>query len=163
MTTKLTPAQVVCNYLKDEFGSTFRAYFIGDPIQIPEVKLPCMIIEPVDETSALLATGLDDVTQNLRIRVVVNKKDDYQRAVTNEVLWLERLQLMVSGRDENTNEYLENTVIGVLRKFLTLGGRFWSSNLTVRYTQQPRPSQMITEEAVISLTLRERLVISDRH
>jgi hypothetical protein len=162
MSIKATPATVVRDYLKNAFGSRFRAYYLGDPIQIPEIALPCMIIEPVEETPQLLATGLDDVSHTLRIRILVNKKQDYQRAVNNQILWSERLQEMVSARDADTNAFLENTVLGVLRKFLTLGGRFWQSEVGVQFTQQPRPNEMVTEEAVITLRLRERIVVSGR-
>lgn len=158
---KKRPTEEIREYLRTQFKTKFKGYYIGDPIQIPQISLPCVVIEPVSENPTQGPTGMDDITEVIRIKVVVNKKDDYGRKAS-DVLWLQRLEDMVSSRDETTNEYLEDTFMGVLRKNLTLGNRFYSSEFTVTYGLQPRPQDMVTEEAEIIVTLKERVAVTGR-
>lgn len=148
--------------LKDALGAgTFREYYIGDPLQIPQSSLPCVIIEKESETVEADATGLDKVETTILVKLVVNKKDDFGR-VSKDVLWRERLESMAAARDKTTKQFKDESVLGVLRKQFTLGNRVLNHNETVEYGLTPRPQDVITEEAHIRITFTELVEVPSR-
>ena len=156
-----TPAQVVRQELKDGLTNLFKEYYIGDPLQIPQQSMPCIVVETLSEDQLEGPTGLDEVTTTLLIKLIVNKKDDFGKK-SNAVLWRQRLEDMVKARDDTTKYYLDKTVMGIVRKKITLGGRFTLNRARIEYGLTPRPQDVITEEAHVTLTLQEFVQVPSR-
>jgi len=153
--------EILKEMLNKHFGDIFKFYYDGDPLFIPQQNLPCIIIETDSETPSSDATGIDKLTTEVTVKLVVNKKDDYGKS-PDTVMWRKRLQKMVSDRDRTTRQYKDKTVFGLLRVNLTLDDRFTSSVPVVKYGVVPRPQDLITEEAHIELSVQETVPVPSR-
>lgn len=158
---KKFPAHVVREKLKDQFGKQFKKYYMGDRLEIPTFNLPCMIIEKEIARPELGATSMDDVTHTIRIKVVMNKRRELNFK-DDELLWRYELEKLIESRDKTTGNYHDETICGVLRKQITLGDRFYNSEMEIRYGIVPRPNEVTTEEGHVILTLKESVLITDR-
>jgi hypothetical protein len=160
MSTRITLSQHLRKILKDAFGDTYKKYFIGDPVQIPQQDLPCIIIEKERSTVNSEATGVDRRRTPLTVKIVVNKKDDISKR-PQELLWRHKLELMMEGIDDTTGDYLNTSILGVIRSNFTLSGRINYNVNEITYGLQPRPQQF-TEEAHLLLTVDETIIVGQR-
>lgn len=158
---KETASQAIRRVLVDALSNKIKAFYIGDPIQIAQQDMPCIIIEQEESSTQRSPTGLDRLKYIIFIRVVTNKKDDFGKSA-DKVLWREWLEELVEARDETTGQYLDESVRGVLRKQYTVGNRFVFNSDVIRYGINPRPQDVITEEAEIELTLEEFVSVPSR-
>lgn len=145
------------------FGSEFKAYYEGDPIMIPDASFPCIIIEEIATNATVQgsATGTDNVGEKIRIKLVFNKQDDFS-ATDDYDLTERRLRRYVQARDAATGYFKKNTLFYALRKNLTLNNSVMDNDIDVNYDLQPRPEKQVTSEAVVTVVIRERVVIPDR-
>lgn len=162
MNELITPSELIRDLLKKQFGSQFKAYFIGDRFNIPVDYMPCIVIEKERTVPTVGATGTDNQVHTIRVKVVVNKRDDFKAKNTDVLLWRHKLEKMIEARDAQTGDYMPTTILGVLRKNLTMNGRFTSSEVTVEYGQTPRSQDLITEEGHIILNLSEMIIVRNR-
>lgn len=147
--------------LKGSFKDTFKAYFFGDPLSIPQNLLPCISVEKNSSENRLGPTGHDQVSTTLTIKVIYNKKDDFGKN-TNESSLHRTMMEIVEGRDPETSDYKDTSVLGLLRRNLTLGGTIVGQVANPEYGLVPRPEDTLTEEAHIVLTLEEIIPINNR-
>jgi len=161
MEYKQTVSQLLKERFRDAFGDIYKGYYIGDPLVIPQMNLPCIIIEADSEGNTAGPTGHDYVNHVVMVKVVANKKDDFGKS-PDIVLWRERLEKLVAGRDKTTGQYSDETVMGVLRKALTLGDRFVKNETSIDYGVNPRPQELLTEECHVTVNLRELVQVPAR-
>lgn len=147
--------------LKNTYGDFFKAYYDGDPIQIPKANLPCIIIEAVEGRTRLAATGQDQLEAALTITVAFDKRDDYG-ADDDKDLTDEKLRRTVEGRDLQTGQFLPNSILGILRSNITLGQTTISNEVDWTYALQPRGEEEVTSEARISMAISERIFVGPR-
>lgn len=143
--------------MKQEFGDVFKSFYDGDPIVIPIASLPAIIVEkPVGQVNQD-ATSTDKLGSELRLKLVLNKADDY--GATDAIALTEKkLRRYVEGIDPDTNTYARGTVMYILRTNINLGGSVLDWQIDINYDLQPRPRQLVTSEAQISLVTQERLI-----
>jgi hypothetical protein len=146
--------------LRETYGDFIRAYYDGDPIQIPKANLPCVIVEVVEGRTRLAATGQDSLESAITITIAFNKLDDYG-ADDDKDLTDEKLRRMVEGRDPETGSFLPNSILGVLRSNITLGQTTISNEVDWTYALQPR-GEDVTSEARISIAVTERIFVGSR-
>ncbi len=158
---KLTATDTIINLLKDNLGQKYHAYFFGDPIAIPQSMLPAIAVVEDNTEYALGATQFDDITHTMTIQVMYNKKDDFGKPA-GEVGVARQIQEDVQGRDAVTGEFLQTSIIGILRKNLTEGDLYIESIPKVNFGTVPRPQDVITAEAHIQITLVESQQVSSR-
>lgn len=151
---------IIRSLLKEAFGSTFNAYYEGDPVLIPKSSLPCIIVENVVTAVDQAATSQDEIGEQLSIKVVLNKADDYGKSDDYDSTE-RKLRRFIQGRDKVTRHFHHSTLLYVLRKNITLKGLALNSRVDISYDLQPRPNQMVTSEANISVVVTQR-VMSDR-
>ncbi len=156
--------ELILEYMKDAYGDQFRAYFEGDPGDIPETLLPCMAVSKTRGTSNPGPTGTQDVTEEILIQVIVNKKADFGAAVAYPKVDMtnRRLRILAEGRDNATAAYLETSICGILSKNITLGQNVLQMTISTDYQLALRGHDMITSEAHVTVGLRERVVIKTR-
>lgn len=156
--------ELILQFLKDAYGDQFHAYFEGDPYDIPQSLLPCIVVTKESGTSNPGPTGTQDVMEQILVQVVVNKKDDFgaAKAYPNIDMTNRRLRQMVEGRDEMTARYLEQSVCGILSTNITLGQNVLQMTMATSYPLTQRAGDMITQEAHIVVTLRERVIVLAR-
>lgn len=158
---KKTVSQEVRDILKENLGNKYKEYYIGDPFQLPQQAMPCLVVELQNETVVVENTAQDRITYTVLIKIVSNKKSDFNR-FSKDVLNHERLQILAAGRDKATNAYLTSSIMGVLRTKFTIGDRFTNNSHTIEYGIASRPQDQSTSEAHITLTLSELVLVGTR-
>jgi hypothetical protein len=161
-------ATQILNDLKTAFGTEFKAYFFGDPFAIPISLLPCIIVDLNEETQALGPTGFDRNSQSISVRVVLNKRDDFG-GDTSMSLTKQRLKNYMSARDATTKQYVEQSVLGVIRQYLTLNAEIENQTGRINYgisdrslfTTSEKQAQL-TSEAELTITTSELVQIDNR-
>lgn len=156
--------------LKEELKGRFKTFYDGDPVAIPPVNLPAIVVATEEDTTDTerAPTGHDRVGEEITIKVVLNKKDDIGRSQDVDSNH-RKLRQWVGARDPETGEYKPNTVKGVLRKNLTLAaqsGQYQrpviSNRMRVRYRLATRPNELISDEAHVTVSTAENVPVSGR-
>lgn len=148
--------------IKANFGGFFKQYYEGDPIEIPKANYPCVIIEKVGSNVSLGATGQDVLVSQYNIRFLLDKSDDFNASDTKD-LTEKKLRELVEARDPQTGLYLENSLLYVLRTNITIGQVNVATDVDIRYDLQPRPNQVVTSEALVSIVTNEKVLLPRRN
>jgi hypothetical protein len=152
---------VIMKMLRDKFGGEYKAYYEGDPNQIPASLLPAIVVQKLTTEYAQGATRTDEVTSAIAIKVLLNKQDDYN-ALPDVDLTERKLKRRIEGRDYTTGQYLPQSIAGMFRVNLTLGDSVIDSTLDVEYFNQSRDNGIRTSEGAIVLIVRETVQVPDR-
>lgn len=159
---KLTVANVILNLFRDNFAEgPFKFFRIGDPISFAESLLPALFISESETAYGFGPTGHDEITHRLTIQVVYNKKDEVGNPKEGASLD-ETMDALIQGRDETSGDFLSNTILGVLRRNITLGSLAINSQSTVRKGVIPRSENLLTAEAHIDIVVTELQSIANR-
>lgn len=157
----------VLELMKDTFGDDFRAYFSGQPAEIPESSLPCIMVSEAEGTVETGATGTDIITESILIVVAFNKKDDI--GANGEVLddlTETKLRRIIKGQKPSASgsfpEYLEKTVMYALRKHITLGQTVVGNAISTDFSINLRGDNLATQEAYVTLTIQRHAGIPVR-
>lgn len=163
VTYKQTIAEKILELLKDAFGNQFKLYRVGDPIIVGQSQLPAIFVVETALQVGQDATGYDGLIHSITIQVVFNKKDEMGRPIEGNTLDT-ILDNYVYGRDPSTDEYSEESVLGVLRKNYTLDNASIQQDAIVRKTLVTRPEEgeTITTEATIEIEVHELQVVNNR-
>lgn len=133
--------QRVLALMRDTFGDTFKEYYDGDPEAIPLFNLPCIIVTQNSDETTEAAMGQDDVEDEITIKVVLNKRDDFNGSKVDPLNMTERkIRDFISLRDETTGEYVRTSVKGAIRSDLLEGVEAVAPTLRVNYGINPRVS-----------------------
>lgn len=157
-----TISEVILDLFRDNFQTgPFKVFREGDPIIFPASMLPALFIsEPVTDYKQG-ATGFDVISHQLLIQLVFNKKDEFgapDGASTMDKL----LDQYIQGRDPVTGDLLPNSVLGVLRRNITLGNLVINQENRVEKYVLPRSEEMLTVEGHVRVTIDEEQAISNR-
>lgn len=155
---------LVLKYLQAAFGSKYKAYFEGDPYDIPVPLLPCIVVAKQSGTTNPGPTGTNDITENIVVKVVMNKKDDFGAAQSypNVDLTERKLRLALEGRDYATAAYLPGSICGILTTNITLGQQVLQMKLATAYMLNQRTQALLTSEGHVQIYLRERVEVLQR-
>lgn len=115
----------------------FKTYYNGDPEVIPAFNLPCVIVTQIKDDTAEGAIGEDDVTDQIRIKLVMDKRDDYTGKIDPLNLTEKRLRDLVGKRTAG-NEYESGTIKKMLREALLDGVTAIAPTMAVEYGVNPR-------------------------
>lgn len=137
-----------------------RPFYFGDPLHVPESLLPTVSVDIETGESPLGPTGHDEQTQRLMIKVLVNKKHDLKKA-PKEVVATRKLIEYVEEIDENTGQYKTNTILGILRKNLTLESTSIGNDISWEYGVVER-EDVLTAEAWITISVSKNIEVSNR-
>lgn len=152
----------IITILKDNLGSAhFKEYYIGDPLDIPQHKLPCVVVEIERSTSEAGPTGMDQWRFFVVIKLVYNKKESFGKE-PNEVAGYRELRYLSQSVDLSNSEVSQSSVAGILRKNFTLGTLIENQVVDIQYGLTPRPQDVITEEAQIRVAIDQLTTVSGR-
>jgi hypothetical protein len=163
-----TASERILANLHDQFPK-FKEFFYGDPFAIPVSQLPCIIVDPGKTHNELGPTGMDRVTQTIDIKVVLNKREDFAGDSAVSITKKKLVQYM-EARDDTTKQYLPQTVMGVVRTFLTLSesepqNLMVNSISDIDYGVSNRSSatyDTLAAEAVCTITTTELVRVDNR-
>ena len=126
--------QAVLNLMRSTFGEEFTTYYDGEPEVIPLFNLPCIIVTQTSDATTEGAQAQDDIEDTITVKVVLNKKDDWDGDKVNPLNMTERkIRNYIGERDKKTGNYLERTVKGALRKDLLEGVEAVAPTMNVEY------------------------------
>lgn len=158
----LDGAQRLKNAIEGKFGKLFNAYFIGSPADIiPDAAMPAIVFQKVRGTVKISATQTDDLTEVVLVHLLVNGKDGFGSPDDDNTV-MRQLQTLVEGRDPNTQDYLPTSIMGVIRTNLTIGETIINHDEEINYDVTPRPNQPTVVEAIITVTIYERVLVANR-
>jgi len=145
---------------------TFKGFYDGDPDPVGKSVLPCISVTETDMAFDVGATQTDRNTHTLLIKIMFNKKDDFGAALSDPQVDLtsRKMRWIVLGRDPTTNNYLPNSVMGVLRPNFTMGNYAIgnSGKVTWGVNEREEVDGVATAEAHIMITVEELMVIPTR-
>jgi hypothetical protein len=157
---------LITELLQNTLGSQITTYYEGAPQEMPaEAAFPICSVYKVSGRNTVGPTTGDDVTEEIMVVIM-----------TNRLIWeggpntidtpMRHLQRLVEGRDPNQpaqyGTYLPNTVLGALRKNLTLGTYTLDSDVAINYDSMPRASAPAIAECDIKVTLNEVVHVPNR-
>lgn len=120
------------------FGSKFKQYYTGDPEVIPTFNLPAIIVTQTKDDTTEGEMGEDDVSDEIRIKLVLNKADDYTGDKIDPLnLTDKKLRDLVGARGDD-GRYLPGTVKGALRNDLLEGVTAVAPSMSIEYGINPR-------------------------
>jgi hypothetical protein len=96
-----------------------KPFYFGDPLFVPASRLPTIAVDIENGESPQGATGHDQQRESLIIKVLVDKRVDLDKE-PGQVVATENLIKYVEELDDTTGQYKDSTVLGILRKNLTL-------------------------------------------
>ena len=140
--------------LEAKLKGDIKAFYIGDPILIPDASMPCISISP-NATATEVADNQRDVrTHTINIALIIDARK-YFGKTPNEMVGT--TYLMEKMTKENTDGSVnENTILGVLRKNLSLSSnRFIGNDVSIDYTTRRRTEDLITLEAILTVTVQQ--------
>lgn len=136
-----------------------RPFYDGDPVIIPVSSLPVIAVEMSGSEIDEGPTGYDSHKDTIIIKVIVDKRVDFNK-MANEVVAQKTLRDYVKGVDDDDN-LKADSVVGVLRKYLTLDKKVLDQLLTIEYSVVKR-EEITTEEAWITLSSESIMRINNR-
>jgi len=154
-----TIADKLIEYLKTYGDKRIKEYYYGDPLVIPVSSMPALIIENRGVGIVQGATGLDEISPVYAIKLVMNKKDEIGKTA-NEMACQRTLADIIMKRDSNNN-YLETSIIGILRKYFTLGQTINDQEIAVEFFTASR-GDLITEELELIINIKDFVSMPSR-
>lgn len=144
-----------------EYGNIFKEIYYGNPPNgIPIDSIPCIAVIKDGTTVVQGATGMDDITYKLMLRVVINKKDYLTNGAWDVVLDQRRMEQIIEGENPSTGLYDNTSIIGILRTNFTLNNYSVDQKIDVTYGETRNPFiNEATREAQIRLTV-SRLILT---
>lgn len=148
------------------FGDSYT-YFEASP-NVPPVKedYPIIIFDKMHTKATIGPTSTDDVPEVIMITVGINKAVDAgsQNVRTTTKRHLEHI---VEGQDPVTNDYRSDTILYILRTYLTLlqqNGSIWliDSDVDIKYDQLPQKDAPTIAYADITLSTQRRVIVPGR-
>lgn len=160
--SKLNVPQTLLRLFETKFDKNrYHWYREGDPVIIPAEMLPALIVTEPDTQYAVGPTGMDEITHTIRIKVVLNKKDELGNPELTHTLE-SVLDEYVQGRDDTTGDFNSDTILGVLRRNLSLGNLAIDQTAHVKKGVVPRPNDILTAECWVDIVVTEYQAIANR-
>lgn len=145
----------VRDLMRETFGDYFKAYFSGQPEDLDDTLLPCIMVSESEGSIQSGATGTDDITESILIIVAMNKKQDMGAPVGAE-LTETKIRKLIKGQDPDTSwpyEYRKNTVMYAVRKHITMNEAVLRSSIRTNFALNVRGPNLITQEGYVTITV----------
>lgn len=151
----------VIELLKDAFGSQFKAYFNGQPEELQQSLLPCIMVSETLGKVESHATGTDLITETILIIIALNKKDDIGAAPDQDLTEF-KLRKIVKGQHPDTGEYLPETIMYALRKHITMNDSVLKSDIETDFDVNVRGEDTVTQEAYVTVVMERLAIVPSR-
>ena len=143
--------QRILAIMKETFkGGPFVTFYDGDPEAIPVFNLPALIVSKASDTGDIATTFQEDVTEQLVIKAVFNKKDDWANDVDPTNMTERKIREVIGARDRSTGEYLPQTIKGALRTKLSTNNIVIGENMRTELGIRARASTIENTDAYIT-------------
>lgn len=129
--------RAVLDLMRDTFKEDFKTYYDGDPEAIPASNLPAIIVMQANDSTEEGAQGEDDVTDQITVKVVFDKRDDFDGEKADPLNLTETKLRRYMGHRKN-GRYDPRTVKGALRNALLDGVEAIAPTISIEYGINPR-------------------------
>ncbi|MFD4554410.1 hypothetical protein ACFWP5_08780 [Streptomyces sp. NPDC058469] len=155
------PTARILRFFKDLYpDGPFKSFYDGDPDVIPEVNYPALIVEKQGDVTESGPTGTDEVTEEILVKVVLDKRDDWG-ANDNADLTQRRIRQLVEARDD-TGAYLPQSIKGALRTQLSMEGAAINNTMRFEIGSMPRQNDVISAEGHLTITVTYFVAVANR-
>lgn len=162
-TNRKTISDIILDLFRDTFKQgPFKLFREGDPMIFPQSALPALVIHEDNTSYDNGPTGHDEILHELVIQVIFNKKDELGKP-NDEVTLTRTIDDIVQARDITTGDFKDNTILGVIRRKITLGNISVNNEVTVEKGVIPRSETLTTEEAHIRIRVTELQAVANRN
>jgi len=140
--------------LEAKMTGEIRSFYVGDPIVIPDSSLPCISIMPEGTATEIADNQRDTRTHTIKIALIIDARQFFNSTPREMV---GTTYLMEKMSKENADGTIDsNSILGVIRSNLTLSSnRFVGNDVSIDYTTRRRSEDLITLEAVTTLTVQQ--------
>jgi len=142
-----------------QFGDYFNSYWEDMPLEPPTaLEYPALMVQKIEGGAVIGPTSTDEVTETIMIYVFKNTADVV--GSTNVKTTTQReLQLLVEGQDPTTLHYRTDSILYVLRTYLTLDQWLIDSDVRVHYgIEKPSNAESNVAFADITMTTQRRVI-----
>lgn len=147
------PIDKLIEFLREEFGSQFNAYYNGDPDVIPDFNMPCVSVVKNNDQTSNGPTGLQRVTEELVVKIIYNKADDWTAETDEVALTEKKIRDVVEARDPATGNYLPQTMKHALLTRFTVSGLELNQSMSFELGVLPRSEELVTQEGHLTVTV----------
>lgn len=149
------PTAAIVQFLRQEFvgKSEIRQVYDSDPDLIPTDEMPCITVDKNGDRSQYGATGYLDVTEEIVVKVILDKQVDWDDDVDHEQHVKKHLRRLVEARTDDGRSYAPGTIRYALANRLEIERVAVSAAIAVNYYVSPRNAEsMVTAEAHLTLS-----------
>lgn len=149
------PIDALLGFLKQQYlNAPFKEFYNGDPDVIPDFNLPALSVSKNNDRMEKGPTGFQSVYEELVIRVIYNKKEDWTADLATTRLTEQKIRDIVEARDPDTGAYLENTLKHALMHRFEMEGIAIDNNLSFELGIVPRPDDAFTQEGHLTISVQ---------
>ena len=149
------PTAAIVQFLRREFvgKSEIKAVYDSDPDLIPTDALPCITVDKQGDRSQYGATGYLDVTEEIVVKVILDKQVDWKDDVDHEQHVKKHLRRLVERRTDDGRAYAPGTIRFALANRLEIERVVVSAVIGVDYGIAARNAEsMVTAEAHLAIS-----------
>lgn len=149
------PTAAIVQFLKQEFigQSEIKQVYDSDPDLIPTDEMPCITVDKNGDRSQYGATGYTDVTEEIVVKVILDKQVDWKDNVDHEQHVKTHLRRLVEERTDDGRSYAPGTIRYALANRLEIERVAVSAAIAVNYGIAARNAEsMVTAEAHLTLS-----------
>ena len=152
-------ADKLLEYLKTYCDKRIKQFYYGDPLILPISNMPALIVENKSANIANGPTGLDEIDNTYMVKIVMNKKDELGK--TPDEMSCQRTLSDLLMKRTSTNEFEATSVLGILRKYFTLGQTINDQLISIEFFMASR-GDLITEEVELLINIKDFVNVPDR-
>lgn len=162
----------ILELLQNGMGDAFHAYFDGEPVALARSLLPALIVDLQRSEPLVAATRQDKWRHTITVKIAVDKMDDAnmgQATGASKIIpvpSVNKLRELIFARGMITGNYVTNSVMGVLRRNMTMEGAAIDQTITAEWGINERPGfdnvNVITSEVHLTLQITETINVLDR-
>jgi len=136
--------------LKAKLRGEVKAFYIGDPIMIPESSLPCVSISPDNSTITVADNQRDSRIHKINISLIIDARKYFN--ATPQAMVGTTFLMETMSKEAADGGVAANSMLGIIRDNLSLStNRFISNEVVIDYTTRRRTEDLITLEAIMSI------------
>jgi hypothetical protein len=157
---------IILDLLKENLGKGYiKQYFDGDPVWLPVSYLPAIAVVKTKSQTIAGATGTEDLTETIQIRVIFSLMDTMGKSQNVETTH-KLLKELIEKRG-TTNQYMPKTILGILRTNFTLYNNIVGQSVDIEYEilsggRITNRKGVLTEEAHITFTIKRIIYVPNR-
>ena len=139
--------------LKSKVQGKVKGIYIGDPWQIPDSQMPCLILNPNRTETNIIDNQRDSHNHFIDISLVIDARQFLDATPLTMVGTNFLMETMENEKSDGTID--PNSLLGVLRDNLDMETNRFIQNVSgIDYTVRRRTEQLITLEAVMHIQIQ---------